>query len=84
MKNRILRVMLVLCASTVLFGCGQEQEPGVIESQELLPSQSVEENVAEENSLALLKENGNNIQVAEDGNYTFVVNADDMSVVISK
>lgn len=43
-----------------------------------------EENVAEENSLALLKENGNNIQVAEDGNYTFVVNADDMSVVISK
>ena len=48
MKNRILRVMLVLCASTVLFGCGQEQEPGVIESQELLPSQSVEENVAED------------------------------------
>ncbi|MBQ6807512.1 MAG: hypothetical protein IJO97_08785 [Lachnospiraceae bacterium] len=43
-----------------------------------------EENVTEENSLALLADNGNNIQVAEDGNYTFVVNADDMSVVITK
>lgn len=43
-----------------------------------------EGNVTDGDSLALLAENGNNIQVAEDGNYTFVVNADEMSVVISK
>ena len=41
-----------------------------------------EENVTEDK--ALLSENGNNIQILEDGTYTFTVNLDDMTVVISK
>lgn len=43
-----------------------------------------EENVTEEASKALMKSNGNNIQVAEAGNYTFTVDADNMSVTLTK
>lgn len=43
-----------------------------------------EENVVEEASLALLIQNGNNIKVAENGSYTFTVDLDTWSVVISK
>lgn len=41
-----------------------------------------EENVTE--GTDLLAENGNNIQIAETGTYTFTVNLDDMSVEITK
>ena len=43
-----------------------------------------EGDVIEETSLALMKSNGNNIQVAEAGNYTFTVDADNMSVTLTK
>lgn len=43
-----------------------------------------EGNVKDESSLALLKLNGNNIQVAETGNYTFTVDADNMSITLTK
>lgn len=43
-----------------------------------------EGNVTEEASLALMKSNGNNIQVAEAGTYTFTVDADSMSVTLTK
>lgn len=41
-----------------------------------------EENVTSDK--ALLAENGNNIQILEDGTYTFTVNLDDMTVEITK
>lgn len=43
-----------------------------------------EANVTDEAALALIKSNGNNVQVAEAGTYTFTVNADDMSVTLTK
>lgn len=43
-----------------------------------------EGNVTDEASLALMKSNGNNIQVAEAGSYTFTVDADNMSVTLTK
>lgn len=43
-----------------------------------------EGDVTEEASLVLMKSNGNNIQVAEAGNYTFTVDADNMSVTLTK
>jgi len=43
-----------------------------------------ESNVSDEASLALMKSNGNNVQLAEAGAYTFTVNADDMSVTVAK
>ena len=43
-----------------------------------------EENVADDDSNALLAENGSNIQVREDGSYTFTVDLDAMSVSILK
>lgn len=43
-----------------------------------------ESNVMDEASVAMLKSNGNNVQVAEAGSYTFIVNADDMSVKVTK
>ncbi len=43
-----------------------------------------EENVQDEASLALMMENGNNIQVAEAGTYTFTVDADAMTVTLVK
>lgn len=43
-----------------------------------------EENVKDADSLALLAENGNNIQLAEAGTYTFTVDADAMTVTVSK
>lgn len=43
-----------------------------------------EENVTDAASKALMKSNGNNIQVAEAGSYTFTVDADSMSVVLTK
>lgn len=43
-----------------------------------------ESNVTDEASLALLSDNGNNIQVAEDGTYTITANLDDMTVTVTK
>lgn len=43
-----------------------------------------EANVTDEASLALLKSNGNNIQVTEDGSYTFTVDMDTMKVTLTK
>lgn len=41
-------------------------------------------NVTDQDSRALMAENGNNIQVAKDGSYTFVVDADNMTVTITQ
>ena len=43
-----------------------------------------EANVTDEASLTLMKSNGNNVQVAEAGSYTFTVNVDDMSVSVAR
>ena len=43
-----------------------------------------EANVTEEALKAFIKSNGNNIQVAESGSYTFTVDADSMSVTLAK
>ena len=43
-----------------------------------------EQNVMEETSKAFTKSNGNNIQVAEGGSYTFTVDADSMNVTLAK
>lgn len=43
-----------------------------------------EQHVTDEISKARMKSNGNNIQVSEDGSYTFTVDADSMSVTLTK
>lgn len=43
-----------------------------------------EQNVTDEDSKAYMKSNGNNIQVAEAGSYSFTVDADSMSVTLEK